>query len=58
MTRRRLQTCVFAVGLLSSLAQAQTWPSRAITIIQPLTAGGPSDIEARIIAAKIQERLR
>lgn len=49
--------------LLSALiacapAWAQTWPSRQITIIHPLAAGGPSDIEARIIAAKIQERLK
>lgn len=59
MTRCPLQTCVmYALALLSSLAHAQTYPSRTITIIQPLAAGGPSDIEARIIAAKIQERLK
>jgi len=50
-----------AAGMSAPLAvsaQAQNHPARAITILRPLAAGGPSDIEARIIAAKIRERLK
>lgn len=35
-------------------ARGQTWPSRTITILVPFVAGGPSDIIARTIAAKMQ----
>jgi tripartite-type tricarboxylate transporter receptor subunit TctC len=39
---------VFALSLFSSLATAQTYPSRPVTIIVPFAAGGPTDIIARI----------
>jgi tripartite-type tricarboxylate transporter receptor subunit TctC len=37
-------------------AQAQTFPSRAVTIVSPYQAGGTSDIIARILAQKLSER--
>jgi tripartite-type tricarboxylate transporter receptor subunit TctC len=37
--------------------QAQTFPTRPITIIVPFAAGGPTDIIARIIAAQFQGSL-
>ncbi len=35
-------------------ARAQGWPTRPITILVPVVAGGPSDIIARTIAGRIQ----
>ncbi len=43
-----------ATLLAARSAQAQAWPSRPITILVPFVAGGPSDIVARTIAAKMQ----
>jgi tripartite-type tricarboxylate transporter receptor subunit TctC len=36
--------------IASTAAQAQPYPSRAITVIVPFPAGGPSDVVARIVA--------
>jgi tripartite-type tricarboxylate transporter receptor subunit TctC len=52
--------CKFAYSLvalcLASAAQAQTFPSRPVTIVSPYQAGGTSDIIARILAQKLSER--
>src|ERR1700761_2253377 len=49
-----------AIGLLfailTSFAQAGDFPSRQVTIISPYQAGGTSDIIARVLAQKLQER--
>jgi len=50
-----------ATVLLASLAapaQAQTFPSKPITIIVPFAAGGPSDVLARVIAEKMRATLK
>jgi len=51
----------FALGLaaLAALpsAQAQAWPTKPIKIIVPYPPGGFTDITARLIAQKLQERL-
>ena len=39
-----------------TVAQAQTFPSRTVTIVSPYQAGGTSDIIARILAQKLSER--
>ena len=38
-------------------AVAETWPSRAITLIVPFPAGGPTDVLARILAARMKDAL-
>src|SRR5690349_15833551 len=49
----------FVLALLTILAfatpaSAQTFPSRPITIIVPFSAGGPSDVMARILAERMK----
>jgi tripartite-type tricarboxylate transporter receptor subunit TctC len=39
------------------LAQAQTYPSRTVTIVLPLGAGGSMDSISRVIADKLSQRL-
>jgi tripartite-type tricarboxylate transporter receptor subunit TctC len=46
---------VFAMG--SAQAQAASYPTRAITLLVPYTAGGGVDVGARIIAQQLSERL-
>ena len=50
---------LLALLLLSAaaIAQAQPFPSKPIKIIVGFTAGGPSDIVARIVAQQLTERL-
>ena len=38
-------------------AQAQAWPSRPVTIIVPFPAGGSTDMIARTLSSKLQEKL-
>lgn len=42
---------------LASAANAQSFPSRTITIVSPYQAGGTSDIIARILGQKLSERV-
>jgi tripartite-type tricarboxylate transporter receptor subunit TctC len=48
-----------ALGLLAlaSLAQAQTYPSRPLTLVVPFAAGGGVDVNARILAQRMGELL-
>src|SRR4051812_19674149 len=48
---------VCAVGSVAGVAQAQSFPSKPVRLIVPLAPGGPSDILARTIAAKMSEGL-
>ena len=49
----------FALGLaaLSAPAWAQAWPARPIKLIVPYPPGGFTDVTARLVAQKLQERL-
>ena len=42
---------------ISTLAQAQTWPSKPIKYIVPFAAGGTTDILGRMIGAKLADAL-
>ena len=58
LLRATALTAFAALLALSSLpAHAQTYPSRPVTILVPYTAGGATDILARILADGLSKRL-
>jgi tripartite-type tricarboxylate transporter receptor subunit TctC len=56
---RRIALAIAAAGLLAapSLARADSWPSRPVTMILPFAAGGGTDLLARALAQDLSERL-
>jgi tripartite-type tricarboxylate transporter receptor subunit TctC len=50
-------TVLFLAALAPSLAFAQAWPARPITMVVPFVAGGSIDIPARRIAAELSQKL-
>jgi len=51
---------VWALAIFAALAlpaQAQQYPTRQVTIYVPFAAGGGSDLLARLVAQKLEERL-
>lgn len=48
---------VAAALAFSSLAQAQSWPSRPVKTLIPYTAGGSVDILVRMLSEKLSQRL-
>ncbi|MBR1156366.1 tripartite tricarboxylate transporter substrate binding protein BugD [Bradyrhizobium sp. JYMT SZCCT0428] len=54
---RSLFLTVLAVLTFGGAAVAQNFPSRPITIIVPFSAGGPSDVMARILAERMKATL-
>src|SRR6266481_2836874 len=56
---RRLLAAIAIAASFTGLAdaQAQTYPSRPITIVVPFPAGGPTDALARILANRMKEAL-
>lgn len=55
--RRAAMAWVAGMGLGLPPAQAQTFPTKAITIINPFAAGGPADLIARAAAKVLSENL-
>src|SRR4029077_13800778 len=51
---RRLLLAGLAALMLGCAAQAQTYPSRPITIVVPFAAGGPTDAIARAISERMR----
>jgi tripartite-type tricarboxylate transporter receptor subunit TctC len=47
-----------ALPVASRIAQAQTYPTRSITLVVPVAAGGGVDAAARILSEKLQEKLK
>jgi tripartite-type tricarboxylate transporter receptor subunit TctC len=56
---RRVALAIAAAGLWAapSVAWAQAWPSRPVTVILPFAAGGGTDLLARALAQDLGERL-
>jgi tripartite-type tricarboxylate transporter receptor subunit TctC len=55
--RMFVKAFVIAATLLPVAAQAQTYPTRPITMIVPFAAGGAFDVVGRIIAVRMSELL-
>jgi len=53
VARRSLLAAAAGVLAAGPPVRAQSWPTRPVTILVPFVAGGPSDIIARVIAAKM-----
>ena len=56
MIRRTI--AVIAVALCSAMANAQTFPSKTVTIVVPFTPGTGADLIARILQPGLSERLK
>lgn len=46
-----------ALGLVATVAGAQSWPAKPVTLLVPFPPGGSTDTVARAIAPKLQETL-
>src|SRR6478672_6653595 len=61
-TMKFLTSCILAVLALAAVAtglvEAADYPERNITVIVPFPPGGASDMTARLITAKLSERVR
>ena len=57
--RKHLATLTFGLlGLaLAAGAHAQAWPSKPVTLLVPFPPGGSTDLIARTLGAKLQEKL-
>jgi len=58
--RRILHSATALAALAASLcvASAQTYPTRPVTLVVPVAAGGGVDTAARILSEKLQEKLK
>lgn len=53
----RLASCVAGLAMACT-AQAQSYPTRTITMIVPFPAGGPTDVVGRLLAQAMGEHLK
>ncbi len=54
---KRLLACTALALTLGAAAHAQEWPNRPVTMLVPFPPGGSTDLIARTVGAKLQERL-
>jgi tripartite-type tricarboxylate transporter receptor subunit TctC len=55
--KMRMWSIAAALALAAGIAEAQTYPSRPITMIVPFPAGGVTDIVARIVSERLRTAL-
>jgi tripartite-type tricarboxylate transporter receptor subunit TctC len=48
---------LLACGIAGERAAADTWPARPVVIVVPFTPGGATDILARLLAQRLEQRL-
>ena len=56
-TIRTLITAIAGLALWAGAADAQTYPTRAIKLVVPFAAGGPTDVIARIVGDNMSKTL-
>jgi tripartite-type tricarboxylate transporter receptor subunit TctC len=56
LVRVSIMTAAFAAIALAAPAQSQGWPQRQVTIVVPFTAGGTTDMFARMLAQGLQQK--
>jgi tripartite-type tricarboxylate transporter receptor subunit TctC len=57
ISRRVLASAASILLILPSIAMAESWPTRPITLICPFGAGGAPDIIARFVAQELGDKL-
>lgn len=57
MKTKVVGSLLMMLGVLTGQVQAQTWPERAVRVVVPFSAGGGTDIIARLVAQRLSERL-
>ncbi|MCK6419400.1 MAG: tripartite tricarboxylate transporter substrate binding protein [Aquabacterium sp.] len=57
LRRTLLAAAAAALGLAAGIAQAQTWPDKAVTLVVPFPPGGTTDVLARALAERLQQAL-
>ncbi len=57
MYTRRTFTAAALASLLVEPAHAEAYPTRPVTMVVPYAAGGPTDVAARLLAAKMKDPL-
>jgi tripartite-type tricarboxylate transporter receptor subunit TctC len=55
--RRSYIQAMLSLGALPVLAQAQAWPTKALTLVVPFPVGGSNDIAARVLAESLRSHL-
>lgn len=57
-TLRPIAAVILGVGLLTSPAAAQNYPTRAVKVVVPFPAGGAMDVATRILVSGMEPALR